>query len=74
MKLKSVVRVFCALAIGLLPGVAHAQHSTGQYIQVVNHSIRHGDTHIDRESICLYPARHVHRDGANRRYRDRHLL
>ena len=36
MKLKSVVRVFCALAIGLLPGVAHAQHSTGQYIQVVN--------------------------------------
>jgi hypothetical protein len=37
MKLKSVVRVFCALAIGLLPGVAHAQqHSTGSYIQVVN--------------------------------------
>jgi Bacterial Ig-like domain (group 3) len=36
MKLKSVVRVFCALAIGLLPGVAHAQHSTGQYVQVVN--------------------------------------
>src|ERR1700729_2974525 len=36
MKLKSVVRVFCALAIGLLPGVAHAQHSTGSYIQHVN--------------------------------------
>jgi Bacterial Ig-like domain (group 3) len=36
MKLKSVVRVFCALAIGLLPGVAHAQHSTGQYVQVVS--------------------------------------
>ena len=36
MKLKSVVRVFCALAIGLLPGVAHAQHSTGQYVQTVN--------------------------------------
>ncbi len=36
MKLKSVVRVFCALAIGLLPGVAHAQHATGQYVQVVN--------------------------------------
>jgi Bacterial Ig-like domain (group 3) len=36
MKLKSVVRVFCALAIGLLPGVAHAQHSQGSYTQVVN--------------------------------------
>ncbi len=36
MNLKSVVRGFCVLAIGLLPGVALAQHSTGQYIQVVN--------------------------------------
>ena len=36
MKLKSVVRVICALAIGLLPGVAHAQHSFGKYTQVVN--------------------------------------
>ena len=36
MKFKSVVRVFCALAIGLLPGVAHAQHATGQYVQVVS--------------------------------------
>ncbi len=36
MNLKSVVRGLCVLAIGLLPGVALAQHSTGSYIQVVN--------------------------------------